>query len=67
MFITRRDTQTRTRSNFLTEQVMFVCMQVSHDEHLISNSVDELWAVSDGIVTPFRGTFQDYKKLLHSS
>uniref|UniRef100_A0A803L585 ABC transporter domain-containing protein n=1 Tax=Chenopodium quinoa TaxID=63459 RepID=A0A803L585_CHEQI len=42
-------------------------LMVSHDEHLISNSVDELWAVSDGIVTPFRGTFQDYKKLLHSS
>lgn len=42
-------------------------LMVSHDEHLISNSVDELWAVSEGIVTPFRGTFQDYKKFLHSS
>lgn len=41
-------------------------LQVSHDEHLISGSVEELWAVSDGKVAPFRGTFQDYKKLLQS-
>jgi ATP-binding cassette subfamily F protein 3 len=39
-------------------------LMVSHDEHLISGSVDQLWAVSDGRVTPFTGTFQDYKKLL---
>ncbi|KAK3030630.1 hypothetical protein RJ639_035834 [Escallonia herrerae] len=42
-------------------------LMVSHDEHLISGSVDQLWAVSDGKVTPFDGTFQDYKKLLQSS
>ncbi|KAL5552443.1 hypothetical protein UlMin_002619 [Ulmus minor] len=42
-------------------------LMVSHDEHLISGSVDELWAVSDGRVTPFGGTFQDYKKILQSS
>ncbi|KAL7155104.1 hypothetical protein ABFS83_03G052100 [Erythranthe nasuta] len=41
-------------------------LMVSHDEHLISGSVEQLWAVSDGRVTPFNGTFQDYKKLLHS-
>lgn len=41
-------------------------LQVSHDEHLISGSVDQLWAVSDGRVTPFSGTFQDYKKKLQS-
>lgn len=42
-------------------------LMVSHDEHLISGSVDELWAVSEGRVTPFDGTFQDYKKKLQSS
>lgn len=42
-------------------------LMVSHDEHLISNSVDELWVVSEGRVTPFHGTFQDYKKILQSS
>ncbi|CAH1451582.1 unnamed protein product [Lactuca virosa] len=41
-------------------------LMVSHDEHLISGSVDQLWAVSDGRVTPFNGTFQDYKKKLQS-
>ncbi|CAK7335779.1 unnamed protein product [Dovyalis caffra] len=42
-------------------------LMVSHDEHLISGSVDELWVVSQGKVTPFNGTFHDYKKILHSS
>ncbi|PPD68895.1 hypothetical protein GOBAR_DD34224 [Gossypium barbadense] len=42
-------------------------LMVSHDEHLISGSVDELWVVSEGRVNPFHGTFQDYKKLLQSS
>ncbi|KAI7989716.1 ABC transporter F family member 3 [Camellia lanceoleosa] len=41
-------------------------LMVSHDEHLISGSVDQLWAVSEGKVTPFAGTFQDYKKILQS-
>ncbi|XP_057520440.1 ABC transporter F family member 3 [Amaranthus tricolor] len=41
-------------------------LMVSHDEHLISNSVDELWVVSQGTVKPFHGTFQEYKKLLQS-
>ena len=39
-------------------------LQVSHDEHLITGSVDELWAVTDGKVGPFEGTFKDYKKML---
>ncbi|KAL3649604.1 ATP-binding cassette sub- F member 3 [Castilleja foliolosa] len=42
-------------------------LMVSHDEHLISGSVENLWAVSDGKVTPFGGTFQDYKKMLHAA
>lgn len=39
-------------------------LMVSHDEHLISGSVDELWCVSDGKATPFHGTFAEYKKTL---
>ncbi|MCO5564770.1 hypothetical protein L7F22_018438 [Adiantum nelumboides] len=39
-------------------------LMVSHDEHLISGSVDELWVVSEGKATPFHGTFSDYKKSL---
>jgi ATP-binding cassette subfamily F protein 3 len=39
-------------------------LMVSHDEFLISASVDELWAVEDGKVTVFHGTFDDYKRRL---
>lgn len=46
---------------------VFFKLQVSHDEHLISGSVEELWVVSEGKVTPFHGTFNDYKKILQSS
>ncbi|XVF51265.1 hypothetical protein PTKIN_Ptkin04bG0171100 [Pterospermum kingtungense] len=42
-------------------------LMVSHDEHLISGSVEELWIVSEGKVNPFHGTFQDYKKMVQSS
>ncbi|XP_004502066.1 ABC transporter F family member 3 [Cicer arietinum] len=42
-------------------------LMVSHDEHLISGSVEELWIVSEGRVAPFHGTFSEYKKILHSS
>ncbi|KAM5571239.1 ABC transporter F family member 3 [Rosa sericea] len=41
-------------------------LMVSHDEHLISGSVEELWVVSEGKIAPFHGTFQDYKKILQS-
>ncbi|KAK2631472.1 hypothetical protein EUGRSUZ_L02862 [Eucalyptus grandis] len=40
---------------------------VSHDEHLKSGSVDELWVISQGKVAPFHGNFQDHKKILQSS
>ncbi|XP_058787243.1 ABC transporter F family member 3 [Vicia villosa] len=42
-------------------------LMVSHDEHLISGSVEELWIVSEGRVAPFHGSFGEYKRLLHSS
>ncbi len=38
---------------------------VSHDEHLITNVADELWVVTgDGGVSPFAGSFRDYKHTL---
>ncbi|GAV68693.1 ABC_tran domain-containing protein, partial [Cephalotus follicularis] len=42
-------------------------LMVSHGEHLISESVKEMWVVSEGKATPFHGTFQDYKNILQSS
>ena len=38
---------------------------VSHDQHLIEATVDELWAVEGGRAAPFHGTFEDYKKKFH--
>lgn len=34
-------------------------LMVSHDQHLIQSTVDELWHVSDSTVTPFHGTFNE--------
>jgi ABC transporter len=41
-------------------------LMVSHDQHLIEATVDELWAVENGTVTPFHGNFEDYKRRLRS-
>lgn len=38
--------------------------QVSHDQFLIEACVNELWMCEDGRVTPFHGTFQEYKSRL---
>jgi ATP-binding cassette subfamily F protein 3 len=37
---------------------------VSHDQHLIEASVDELWMVEGGQVSPFFGGFDEYKARL---
>ncbi|CAI5535767.1 unnamed protein product, partial [Closterium sp. Naga37s-1] len=37
-------------------------LMVSHDEHLISGGVDQLWAVDKGVAKPFSGTFKEYKR-----
>lgn len=39
-------------------------LMVSHDEHLISGCVDELWVVNNGSAAPFQGSFKEYKKTL---
>eukprot|EP00899_Mesostigma_viride_P014881 jgi/Mesvir1/23394/Mv21089-RA.1 len=39
-------------------------LMVSHDQHLIEGSVDELWAIHHGTATAFHGSFEDYKKRL---
>ncbi|KFM22419.1 ABC transporter F family member 3 [Auxenochlorella protothecoides] len=41
-------------------------LMVSHDQHLIESTVDELWAVEDNTINVFHGTFEDYKKRLKS-
>lgn len=39
-------------------------LMVSHDQYLIESTVDELWCCEGGAVTPFHGTFEEYKKRL---
>ncbi|GAB4813067.1 hypothetical protein N2152v2_000113 [Parachlorella kessleri] len=39
-------------------------LMVSHDQHLIESTVDELWAVEGGRIAVFQGTFEDYKRRL---
>lgn len=42
-------------------------LMVSHDEHLISRSVEKLWVVSQGKMATFHVHFQDHEKILQSS
>jgi ATP-binding cassette subfamily F protein 3 len=37
---------------------------ISHDRHLLRNSVDEFWRVHDGGVAEFDGTLEDYHRQL---
>ena len=42
-------------------------LMVSHDQHLIESTVDELWAIEGGTASPFHGTFTEYKATLRVS
>jgi ATP-binding cassette subfamily F protein 3 len=37
---------------------------VSHDRHLLRNTVDDYWLVADGAVQPFKGDLDDYRRWL---
>ena len=39
-------------------------MVVSHDRHLLRNTVDEFWLVSDGTVQEYDGDLEDYERWL---
>ncbi|KAG1664620.1 hypothetical protein FOA52_004496 [Chlamydomonas sp. UWO 241] len=41
-------------------------LMVSHDQFLIEATVDELWMCEAGRVSPFHGTFEEYKKRLRT-
>lgn len=41
-------------------------LMVSHDQHLIEATMDELWAVEGGRLAVFHGTFEDYKRILQT-
>lgn len=37
---------------------------VSHDRHLLRNTVDEFWLVNDGCVAEYKGDLEDYERWL---
>jgi ATP-binding cassette subfamily F protein 3 len=37
---------------------------VSHDRHLLRNTVDDFWLVNDGRVTEYKGDLEDYERWL---
>src|SRR5690554_6979664 len=37
---------------------------VSHDRHLLRNTVDQFWLVSDGAVQEYDGDLEDYERWL---
>ncbi len=39
---------------------------MSHDQFLIESTVDELWMCEHGSVSPWHGTFTEYKQRLRS-
>ena len=40
---------------------------ISHDRHLIEATVDRLWLVRDGTVTPFEGDLEEYRDIIVGS
>ena len=42
-------------------------LMVSHDQHLIESTVNELWIVDKGKAKPHHGTFQSYKNKLRAA
>jgi len=40
---------------------------ISHDRHLLEASVDRLWLVANGTVTPYEGDMDDYRREVLSS
>ncbi|MBA3039511.1 MAG: ABC-F family ATP-binding cassette domain-containing protein [Alphaproteobacteria bacterium] len=40
---------------------------ISHDRHLIEATVDRLWLVNNGTVSPFEGDMEEYRSLIVSS
>ncbi len=40
---------------------------VSHDRHLLSNTVEQFWLVHDGVVSDFDGDLEDYRAFIKQS
>ncbi len=50
----------RLALTFALQDFPGVVILVSHDRHMLRNTVDEFWLVCDGAVQPFDGDLEDY-------
>lgn len=54
------DLEMRLALTFALQEFPGVVILVSHDRHMLRNTVDEFWLVCDGAVQPFEGDLEDY-------
>ncbi|WP_028303712.1 ATP-binding cassette domain-containing protein [Oceanospirillum maris] len=54
------DLEMRLALTFALQSFPGVVILVSHDRHMLRNTVDEFWLVCDGKVEPFDGDLEDY-------
>ncbi len=54
------DLEMRLALTFARQDFPGVVILVSHDRHMLRNTVDEFWLVCDGAVQPFDGDLEDY-------
>jgi ATP-binding cassette subfamily F protein 3 len=54
------DLEMREALTLALQETEAAVVLVSHDRHLLRTTVDELWLVADGRVTPFDGDLDDY-------
>jgi len=58
------DLEMREALTLALQETEVAMVLVSHDRHLLRTTVDELWLVADGGVTPFDGDLDDYANWL---
>ncbi len=58
------DIEMRAALTLALQETEAAVVLVSHDRHLLRTTVDELWRVADGRVTPFDGDLDDYAQML---
>ena len=63
LFTIQSQSQSQSQS-IITITSITINRQVSHDQYLIESTVDELWMCEGRTITPFHGTFEEYKARL---
>ncbi|CAN5489038.1 ATP-binding cassette domain-containing protein [soil metagenome] len=58
------DLETREALTIALAQFDGTLVVVSHDRHLLRSTAEEFWLVADGVVRPYDGDLDDYRKWL---